>query len=124
MGPRSILALRSISCGGRLSGFSRIHASDWAKPVLVEDGPVFIALPLYNNCPAFWKSDNKGSLSQAALHPNPLTLWVKLLYVTMSSTQLPLRAMIPMVSSSGTPGGWTGGTMAVANCHSVIGIEL
>jgi len=26
--------------------------------VLVENGPVFIALPLYNSSPAFWKSDS------------------------------------------------------------------
>jgi len=26
--------------------------------VLEENGPVFIALPLYNNCPAFWKSNS------------------------------------------------------------------
>jgi len=41
----------------RLSGFSRIHTIDWVKHALVENGPVFIALPLYNNGPAFWKSD-------------------------------------------------------------------
>jgi len=32
-----------------------------AKHVLVENGPVFIALPLYNNSPAFWKSDSGDS---------------------------------------------------------------
>jgi len=43
--------------GRRLSGFSRIHTIDGVKHALVENGPVFIALPLYNNGPAFWKSD-------------------------------------------------------------------
>jgi len=31
--------------------------------------------------------------------------------------------MVPTVSSSGTPGGQTGATMAVATCPSVIGID-
>jgi len=42
----------------RLSSFSRIHTIDGVKHVLVENGPVFIALPLYNSGPTFWKSDN------------------------------------------------------------------
>jgi len=41
----------------RLSGFFRIHTIDGVKHALVENGPVFIALPLYNNGPAFWKSN-------------------------------------------------------------------
>jgi len=42
----------------------------------------------------------------------------------MISMQLLLRAMIPTGSSSGTPGGWTGATMAAAICPSVIGIVI
>jgi len=42
----------------RLSSFSRIHTIDGVKHVLVENGPVFIALPLYNSGPTFWKSNN------------------------------------------------------------------
>jgi len=42
----------------RLSGFSRIHTIDRVKHALIENGPVFIALPLYNSCPTFWKSNN------------------------------------------------------------------
>jgi len=34
-----------------------------------------------------------------------------------------LRAMIPTGSSSGTPGGQTGATMAAATCHSLNGVE-
>jgi len=37
---------------------------DRVKHALVENGPVFIALPLYNNHPAFWKS-NSGDSDQA-----------------------------------------------------------
>jgi len=44
--------------GQRLSGFSRIHTIDGVKHALVENGPVFIALPLHNNGPDFWKSDS------------------------------------------------------------------
>jgi len=58
-----------LACSRRLSGFSRIHTINGAKHALVENGPLFIALPLYNNGPAFWKSDG-GSLSQAALCPS------------------------------------------------------
>jgi len=47
--------------GRRLSGFSRIHTIYGAKHALVENGRVFIALPLYNNGPAFWKSDSSYS---------------------------------------------------------------
>jgi len=43
------------------------------------------------------------------------------LTVTLS-TQLPLKAMAPTGSSSGTPGGWTGATVDVATCPSMIGI--
>jgi hypothetical protein len=42
----------------RLSSFSRIHTIDGAKHALIENGPVFIALPLYNSGPTFWKSDS------------------------------------------------------------------
>jgi len=42
----------------RLSSFSRIHTIDGAKHTLVENGQVFIALPLYNSSPTFWKSDS------------------------------------------------------------------
>jgi len=42
----------------RLSSFSRIHTIDGVKHTLIENGPVFIALPLYNSGPTFWKSDN------------------------------------------------------------------
>jgi len=44
--------------GRRLSSFSRIHTIDGAKCALIENGPVFIALPLYNSSPTFWKSDS------------------------------------------------------------------
>jgi len=42
----------------RLSSFSRIHTIDGVKHVLIENSPVFIALPLYNSSPTFWKSNN------------------------------------------------------------------
>jgi len=42
----------------RLSSFSRIHTIDGAKHALIENGLVFIALPLYNSGPTFWKSDS------------------------------------------------------------------
>jgi len=42
----------------RLSSFSRIHTIDGAKHTLIENGLVFIALPLYNSGPTFWKSDS------------------------------------------------------------------
>jgi len=42
----------------RLSSFSRIHTIDGVEHALVENGPVFIALPLYNSGPTFWKSNN------------------------------------------------------------------
>jgi len=42
----------------------------------------------------------------------------------MISMQLLLRVMIPMGSSSGTPGGQTGATMAAATCPSMIGIVV
>jgi len=42
----------------RLSSFSRIHPIDGVKHTLIENGLVFIALPLYNSSPTFWKSDN------------------------------------------------------------------
>jgi len=42
----------------RLSSFSRIHTIDRVKHMLIENGPVFIALPLYNSSPTFWKSNN------------------------------------------------------------------
>jgi len=45
----------------RLSGFSRIHTIDGVKHALVENGPVYIALPLYNNGLAFWKRED-GSI--------------------------------------------------------------
>jgi len=48
----------------RLSGFSRIHTINGVKHVLVENSPVFIALPLYDSGPAFWKS-NSGNSDQA-----------------------------------------------------------
>jgi len=38
----------------------------------------------------------------------------------MSFMWLPLRAIIPMVSSSRTPGVWTGAIMVVATCPSVM----
>jgi len=44
--------------GRRLSSFSRIHTIHGAKHVLIENGPVFIALPLYNSGPTFWKSNS------------------------------------------------------------------
>jgi len=42
----------------RLLSFSWIHTIDGVKHTLVENGPVFIALPLYNSSPTFWKSGN------------------------------------------------------------------
>jgi len=48
----------------RLSSFSRIHTIDGAKHTLIENGPVFIALPLYNSDPTFWKS-NSGDINIA-----------------------------------------------------------
>jgi len=47
-----------LACSQRLSGFSMIHTFDGVKHALVENGPVFIALTLHNNGPAFWKSDS------------------------------------------------------------------
>jgi len=44
--------------GRRLSSFSRIHTIDRAKHALIENGLVFIALPLYNSGPTFWKSNS------------------------------------------------------------------
>jgi len=44
--------------GRRLSSFSRIQAIDGVKHALIENGPVFIALPSYNSSPTFWKSKN------------------------------------------------------------------
>jgi len=44
--------------GRRLTSFSRIHTIDGAKHMLIENGLVFIALPLYNSGPTFWKSDS------------------------------------------------------------------
>jgi len=44
-----------------MSGFSRIHTIDGVKHALVENGLLFIALPLYNNSPAFWKSKSSDS---------------------------------------------------------------
>jgi hypothetical protein len=40
-----------LAQGRRLSGCSRTHTIDGAKHALVENGPVFIALPLYNSSP-------------------------------------------------------------------------
>jgi len=54
--------------GRRLSGFSRIHTIDGVKPALVENSPVFIALPLYNNSPAFWKSNSSNSDQACDFH--------------------------------------------------------
>jgi len=42
----------------RLSSFSMIHTIDGVKHALIENGPVFIALPLYNSSPTFCKSNN------------------------------------------------------------------
>jgi len=42
----------------RLSSFSRIHTIDRVKHALIENGPVFIALSLYNGGPTFWKRNN------------------------------------------------------------------
>jgi len=42
----------------RLSSFSRIHTIDGVKHALIENGPLFIILPLYNSGPTFWKSNN------------------------------------------------------------------
>jgi len=42
--------------GRRLSSFSRIHTIDGAKHALIENGLVFIALPLYNSSPTLWQS--------------------------------------------------------------------
>jgi len=50
-----------LAWGRRLSGFSRIHTIYGVKHVLVENSPVFIALPLYNSGPAFWKSNISNS---------------------------------------------------------------
>jgi len=47
-----------LAPGRRLSSFSRIHTIDRAKHVLIENGLVFIALPLYNSSPTFWKSNS------------------------------------------------------------------
>jgi len=53
-----------LARGRRLSGSSRTHTIDGVKHALVENCPVFIALPLYNNGPAFWNS-NSGNSDQA-----------------------------------------------------------
>jgi len=42
----------------RLLSFSRIHTIDRVKHALIENGPVFITLPLYNSSPTFWKSNS------------------------------------------------------------------
>jgi len=42
----------------RLSSFSMIHTIDRVKHGLIENSTVFIALPLYNSGPTFWKSNN------------------------------------------------------------------
>jgi len=47
-----------LAQGRRLSSFSRIYIIDGGKHVLIENGPVFIALPLYNSGPTFWKSNS------------------------------------------------------------------
>jgi len=47
-----------LAQGRRLSSFSRIHTIDGAKHTLIENGLVFIALPLYNSGPTFWKSNS------------------------------------------------------------------
>jgi len=44
--------------GRRLSSFSRIHTIYGAKDPLIENGLVFIALPLYNSGPTFRKNNS------------------------------------------------------------------
>jgi len=105
MGPMSIPVLRSIS-QPEAGGFSRIHTIEGVKHALVENSPVFIALPLYNNSPAFWKSNSSDSDQAHDFH----------------------AFSIEGYDTNGfffrNPGGQTGGTMAVATCHSLTGIEL
>jgi len=52
----------------RLSGISRIHTINGVKHALVENSPVFIALTLYNNSPAFWKSNISNSDQACDFH--------------------------------------------------------
>jgi len=63
MGLMIIQVMRSISRpkGGGCQaspGFSRIHSIDGVKHALIENGLVFIVLPLYKSGPTFWRSDN------------------------------------------------------------------
>jgi len=81
----------------RLSGSSRIHTIDEVKHALVENGPVFIALPLYNSGPAFWKSDSRDSDQAHDFH----------------------AVSIEGYDTNGFfRNSWGSGTMAVATCHS------
>jgi len=87
----------------RLASFSRIHTIDGAKHALIENGPVFIALPLYNSGPTFWKSNSDLPHDFHAVS---------------------IEGYDSTVSSSGTPGARTGATMVVATCHLLTGVGL
>jgi len=56
-GLTNVPVMKSISWP-KASSFSRIHTIDRVKHTLIENGLVFIALPLYNSSPTFWKSNN------------------------------------------------------------------
>jgi len=60
MGLTNVPVMKSISWpkGGGCQAFQQIHTIDGVKHALIENGPVFIALPLYNSGPTFWKSNN------------------------------------------------------------------
>jgi len=94
-----------LAQGRRLSGSFRIHTIDGVKHVLVENSPVFIALPLYNNGPAFWKSNSSNSDQAHDFHVVSIEGYDTNGFFFRNSW------------------GQTRGTIAAATCPSVIGIE-
>lgn len=51
----------------RITGYARLNSIDGIKRALVESGPVYISLPMYNDGPTFWKqsSDDETAIGHA-----------------------------------------------------------